>query len=275
MAMTLEERKYHNYIFKLLRQEGYITYARIFKDLDLRLDSRPDVVAYMRPSTLEIAINPNVSAKQSSVLIRHEILHAFLQHEQRLLDKLAKEHNLVDLTDTDLRNLKQELYKDSTFNIAGDYEISNRGYTEKDKETVRNILLNGKLVSGLVTEDDHPEWVDMSIEEMYDELRKLQKREKPDIPPEPPVPPPEPPEPGDMPPPPIDPDNPPPPGDTPPPPPGDTPPPPGDTPPPPGDTPPPPTPPQPGNPENEDPNVKGSLEDPVTFVDIYGNVYGV
>jgi len=33
-------------------------------------------------------------------------------------------------------NLRKELYKNKNFNIAGDYEISNRGYTEEDKKTV-------------------------------------------------------------------------------------------------------------------------------------------
>ena len=104
----------------------------------------------------------------------------FLQHEKRLLAQLAKEHELNpdDLDDMSVDELKQELYSNKLFNIAGDYEISNRGYTEKDKETVRNILINGRTVSGLVTEDDHPEWVNMSIEEMYDELRKETQRDK-------------------------------------------------------------------------------------------------
>ena len=44
------------------------------------------------------------------------------------------------------------------------------GYTEEDKEVIRNIDINGRIVSGLVTDDvkNHPDWVDMSLEELYD-----------------------------------------------------------------------------------------------------------
>ena len=64
------------------------------------------------------------------------------------------------------------LYKDKSFNLAGDFEISNRGYTDEDKQTVRHLIINGNMVSGFVTEDDHPDWFDWSIEDMYDALRE-------------------------------------------------------------------------------------------------------
>ena len=60
-------------------------------------------------------------------------------------------------------------------NIAADYEISNRGYTSDDKANVRSIKLNGKLLSGLVTEDHYPEWKGLSFEEMYEKLLKEQQ----------------------------------------------------------------------------------------------------
>ena len=72
--------------------------------------------------------------------------------------------------------LKRILYKDDTFNYAADYEISNRGYTTRDKENIRNIELNGRILSGLVTEDDHPDWVNLSVEEMYDKLIEERKQ---------------------------------------------------------------------------------------------------
>lgn len=34
-----------------------------------------------------------------------------------------------------------------------DDEISNKKYTDEDKEIVRNMWLNGRLIGGLVTED--------------------------------------------------------------------------------------------------------------------------
>ena len=43
-------------------------------------------------------------------------------------------------------------------------------YTEEDKIIVRNMTLNGRVIGGLVTEDHRPSWINMSIEEMYDQI---------------------------------------------------------------------------------------------------------
>lgn len=177
MAMTREEKMTKDYIWRKLSEEGYPTYANIFWNLDLHLTAAPRVVGYMEPTTGTITINRNLDEDQFSVIIRHEILHNYLKHEKRLLDYLAELRGLDpdDLTELDIDELKQELYKNDTFNVAADYEISNRGYTEEDKQTVRQILLNGQELKGLVTEDDHPEWVDWSVEDMYDALIKEKK----------------------------------------------------------------------------------------------------
>ena len=75
-----------------------------------------------------------------------------------------------------LEDIKKNLYSNDLFNIAGDYEISNRTYTDQDKKDIRRIKLNGQIVSGLVTELDHPDWVDLPLEDMYDLLQ--QEREQ-------------------------------------------------------------------------------------------------
>lgn len=184
--MTQEERKLKKWLRSTLNTQGYPTYARILEKFDTYFTSDPNVVAYMVPNEGKIVINRGVTDKQASVLVRHEILHDYLQHEKRLLDKLARDKgiNKSELDDIALKDLESELkkilYSNSDFNIAGDYEISNRGYTEKDKEEVRNINLNGRIVSGLVTEDDHPEWVDFSIEEIFDALQKEREKIKPE-----------------------------------------------------------------------------------------------
>ena len=176
MAMTKQEKLLKLWLIRKLKSQGYLTYAKILREFDvILLNEGSSHIAYLDPARGEFAMNPAIDDNQASVIIRHEILHAYLQHEKRLLDKLAKEHNLNpdELDDIALKDLKKELYGNSSFNIAADYEISNKGYTEKDKETVRNILINGRVVSGLVTEDEHPDWVDMSVEEMYDEIMRL------------------------------------------------------------------------------------------------------
>lgn len=177
MSMTKEEKFAKELIQKNLSKEGYPTYARLLGYFDLNLTDRPGVIAYMEPSKGRIVVNRGLDEDQVSVVIRHEILHNYLEHESRLLKKLATEHHLSynDLSDievTDLQDIKKELYSNKNFNIAADYEISNLAYTDLDKETIRQININGRILSGLVTEDDHPDWVDLSVEEMYDELRK-------------------------------------------------------------------------------------------------------
>lgn len=183
MSMTREEKVAKNYLRRVLASNGYRTYSEIFQKFDFNFTSDPSVVAYMIPEKGVIVANRGLDEHQICVIIRHEILHAYLMHEQRLLAKLAEERgiDLDDIDDTTLDELKGDLYKNKDFNIAGDFEISNRGYTEKDKEIVRNIELNGRTLSGLVTEDHHPEWVDMSIEEMYDALQKERQKEDTEV----------------------------------------------------------------------------------------------
>ena len=127
----------------------------------------------MDPRTGNITVNKGLDEDQVSVIIRHEILHNFLKHEKRLLNHLAEKTGLDPnaLDDMNLKELRSALYSDDTFNIAADYEISNRGYTESDKRVARAIKLNGQLLTGLVTEDKHPDWVDLSVEQMYDKLK--------------------------------------------------------------------------------------------------------
>lgn len=183
MSMTAREKKTKEYILKILDSEGYPTYADILYDFDVNLTKNPSVVGFMEPSKGRIVLNEGLNIDQVSVIIRHEILHFYFEHEMRLLRHLAENHNLDydSLEVGELQNLKQELYGDKTFNYAADYEISNRAYTEKDKQTVRQIELNGQILQGLVTEDDHPDWVGYSVEEMYDALKEASKNLKNDV----------------------------------------------------------------------------------------------
>lgn len=179
MSMTRQEYVTRDYIQTKLSKEGYPTYAKILGNFDLNLTGNPTVVGFMEPDKGRIVLNKGLDENQVSVIVRHEILHQFLEHERRLLKKLCNEHNLDfdKVDDNSLEDIKRKLYSNDLFNRAADYEISNRGYTDKDKDTVRNILLNGQVLTGLVTEDDHPDWVDMSVEEMYDKLRESQDQQ--------------------------------------------------------------------------------------------------
>lgn len=155
MAMTKRERLGKQEIYKKMASTGYPTYANLFSLFDLHLTQDPEVVAYMVPEKAEITINENLDIEQASTVVRHEILHEFLDHMKRY----KRIPNRVQ-------------GKDPFFNVAADYEISNLGYTDEDKENARAIRIGGKSLQGLVTDYDHPDWVDKSFEEMYELLRK-------------------------------------------------------------------------------------------------------
>ena len=143
-------------IIKKLREQGYATYARLLDLFDVYLTDDPNHIAYMIPNKAVIVFNKGLSIDQVSTLARHEILHEYLTHMQR--QDLFHKNNVKYLSDPELSN------------IAGDFEISNRGYTDADKATARSIKLNGKILKGLVTELDRPGWEDLSFEEMYKRL---------------------------------------------------------------------------------------------------------
>ena len=179
MAMTRKEQLAKEQIIKVLQTTGYPTYASLLDLFHVNLTEDPNVVAYMEPGKGRIVINSGLDITQVSTVVRHEILHEYLNHHKRLLNKLAKERNLDPdkLDDLSIKELENSLYSNKAFNIAGDYEISNRGYTDNDKRIARGIMLNGKRLKGLVTEDDHPDWVDLPLEDMYDLLRDEMKND--------------------------------------------------------------------------------------------------
>lgn len=177
MSMTREEKFAKTLIQKRLSEQGYPTYADLLGYFDFNFTTDDGVIAYLEPSKGRIVVNRGLDEDQISVVIRHEILHNYLEHETRLMRKLANESgidydNLTDMNVDEVKNIKKTLYGNKDFNIAADYEISNYAYTDLDKETIRKLDVNGRILSGLVTEDEHPDWVDLSVEEMYDELRK-------------------------------------------------------------------------------------------------------
>ena len=164
--MTKEEFFAKAEVMRNLAENGYPTYAKLLSYFDLHLTNDPSVVGYMLPAKGEITLNRQLDIDQVSTIVRHEILHEYLTHQLRMEKKFTK-----DIWDK--RNSQQQ----QRANIAGDYEISNLGYTEKDKNIARNIKLNGQIIHGLVTEDDHEDWVDLSFEEMYDKLAEEQQKQ--------------------------------------------------------------------------------------------------
>ena len=165
MAMTKIELAAKNQIERILKKQGYPTYAKLFDMFDLNLTKDPNVIGYMVPGKAKIVLNIGLSTDQVSTIVRHEILHEYLNHgprgkafeKQKYKDWYGKEGSVGN---HDLANQ------------AADWEISNRGYTDADKKAVRNIMLGDKVLQGLVTELDNPGkgWEKLTFEEMYGQL---------------------------------------------------------------------------------------------------------
>lgn len=170
MSMTKREFLAKKEIRNILAKEGYPTYSYLIQDFDIHLTKDPSVIGYMIPSKGIITLNEALDLEQVSVIVRHEILHEYLNHAKRFEKHVG----------TDAYN-SQSQQQHQNMNIAGDYEISNRGYTSRDKLNVRNIRINGQKLSGLVTEIDHPDWVGLTAEEMYDRLTQEMNKNKQDI----------------------------------------------------------------------------------------------
>ena len=138
----------------ILRRQGYATYARILQLFDFYYTDDEGTVACMYPQQAAIVMNEKVNTEEmASVLIRHEILHEYLTHYERQIE-FEKNHP----------GLKLPQGKDRLANIAADFDISNTGYTDADKITVRSMMLGDKLMSGLVTEDHNADWVNLTFE---------------------------------------------------------------------------------------------------------------
>lgn len=182
MAMTKQEFNYRRTMIDYLNKQGYHAYSSILLKFELKFRGSGSYFAactYIDKG--RICINPDITDKHViSVLLRHEILHNFLDHERRTIKELGKIKGIDtnSLEDATVKELKDELYSNDKFNIAADYEISNRGYTDDDKYIARNfgILAGfGQTMSALVTEDGHADWVNLSVEEMYRKLLEEQK----------------------------------------------------------------------------------------------------
>lgn len=160
--MTDFENAAKDEIIEILGSQGYKTYAKLLSKLDVKLIDKKhenSTIAYLDTRTATIYLNRNLNTSQISTIVRHEILHEYLTHMIRAEAFMSK--------DPKYKNLPHDLV-----NIAADYEISNLGYTDKDKDAARAIRLDKQTLRGLVTEDDHPDWINKSFEEMLELLTK-------------------------------------------------------------------------------------------------------
>lgn len=167
MATTLRNDA-KDQLMKTLREQGYATYALLVSYFDIYLTDDPKVIGYMVPGKAKIVLNGHLNISQVSTIVRHEILHEYFTHGARMQAFNEKNPKLMPK----YGNVSE------IANIAADYEISNRGYTDADKATARAIIMGDKVLRGLVTEDKYPDWQTKSFEEMYTELLKQQQHDE-------------------------------------------------------------------------------------------------
>jgi hypothetical protein len=189
--MSARDKLVKEQLIQHLIDNGYGTYARRLKEFEVfvadMFNGVPINTAAMFPETGEIVINPGFfdlpdedqAWNQLSVLIRHEMLHFLLVHEKRLVDHMKE-------TDPDFESNYKKASIHKIANYAMDWELSELGYDDHDKEVVRVMTLNGEVIGGLILSDDHPEWLNKPMEELYELVKKEVEEGRMQLPPSPP-----------------------------------------------------------------------------------------
>ena len=166
-------------LIKLLRDKHHAAYAERLKYLDViivPLSEDENFTAAVSFETAEVYVGEGFLIAfasenwtifdQLDVVLRHEIAHNLLMHQIRMLDKFIEYYDVDEETAKHIQH--SSLHE--LLNIIEDFEISNTRYTDTDKEIMRNIILNGKEIHCLVTEDHNEDWAEMSLEEMFHAL---------------------------------------------------------------------------------------------------------
>lgn len=177
--MTDRERRVKKALCQLLIDKGHRKYAERFWKLDFNIiDStkQPDFTAAISFDEATVFISDGFLGSgqgifnQLDVLLRHELAHNLMMHQIRLMYIFKKLH--ANDPDEAYEHIRYSASLHEILNCIGDFEISNKRYTSNDKKIVRMLQLNGKVISGLVTEDYRSGWANMSLETMYEELSK-------------------------------------------------------------------------------------------------------
>ena len=166
-------------LIKLLRDKHHAAYAERLRYLDViivPLSEDEGFTAAVSFETGEVFVGEGFLIAfasenwtifdQLDVVLRHEIAHNLLMHQIRMLNKFIEYYDVDEETAKHIQ--RSSLH--GILNIIEDFEISNTRYTDTDKEIMRNIILNGKEIHCLVTEDHDKDWANMTLEEMFHAL---------------------------------------------------------------------------------------------------------
>ena len=175
--MSDRERSLKKLLIELLRDDGHghhhAKYAERLESFDINIiplrPDEPPVTAYIsfdsRPPLICIGeglVNNPSTLYQLPSVIRHELAHNLMMHEIRMMTHIGAEKW------EELWGASPSLH--SILNIVMDDEISNKKYTDYDKNIMRALILNGKEIQCLVTEDHRPEWVNLPLDKMFDAI---------------------------------------------------------------------------------------------------------
>lgn len=176
--MTDRERDLKKALCKLLIDRGHRKYAERFWKLDFNIVNSkkyPKFTAAISFDEATVFISDGFLTggqgifNQLDVLLRHELAHNLMMHQIRLMHVFKRIH--AKDPDEAYERIKYSSSLHAILNIIEDFEISNKRYTAADKAIVRKMQLNGRMISGMITED-HRDWENLSLEQMYDELSK-------------------------------------------------------------------------------------------------------
>lgn len=176
-VVTKREKLLKKKLIALLKDDGrghkHAAYAARLEDFIIKivsLEEDPEMTAAISFEEATIYISegflrdPNIFY-QLNVLMRHELAHYLMMHQIRMTKKLEKKFGKIGADRIGKSHTIHDL-----FNTIEDLEISNTRYSKADKELVKHLILNGREISGLVTESIRADWVKLSVEEMYDKL---------------------------------------------------------------------------------------------------------
>lgn len=175
--MTDRERKTKKALCQLLINKGHRKYAERFWKFDFNIiDSKkhPDFTAAISFDEATVFISDGFLGEneaifnQLDVLLRHELAHNLMMHQIRLMHVFKRLHK--NNPDEAYEHIRYSSSLHQILNIIEDFEISNKRYTDADKKIVKAMTLNGREISGLITEEHRANWANMPLEAMYNEL---------------------------------------------------------------------------------------------------------
>lgn len=175
--MDSEERQVKKQLCQLLIDKKHPKYARRFLDFDFNLvdaEKFPDFTAAVSFDEATVYLstgflgNGQAVFNQLDVLLRHELAHNLMMHQIRMMYIYKQRH--TDDPEHAADSLSSSMSLHQLMNVIEDLEISNKRYSAADKKIVHYMTLNGRLIGGLVTDELRAAWVDMSLEEMFEEL---------------------------------------------------------------------------------------------------------